>query len=74
LDKEGEIPKIFIFKETAYNCKIKITEQLSLTLKNAEKFLNTTSIIAPYFYPGTKKREILEIVYTRAETKEERSA
>ena len=74
LDKEGGIPKVFISNETVYNCKINITKQLSLTLKNAEKFLSTTSIVAPYFYPGTKKKEILEIVYTGTESKEGHSA
>jgi hypothetical protein len=67
LNEKKEAPEIFIVNETAYNCKIKISEQLTLTLRNAEKFLNTTAITAPYFYPGTKEKEILDILYTKEE-------
>jgi hypothetical protein len=67
LNEKKGAPEIFIVNETAYNCKIKISEQLTLTLRNAEKFLNTTAITAPYFYPGTKEKEILDILYTKEE-------
>ena len=65
LNKGKEEPKIFISKETAYNCTIEISEKITLTLRNAEKYLNSTSITEPYFYPGTRSKPLSLEAYTR---------
>jgi hypothetical protein len=58
-------PKIFISKECVYNLKLELDKNLSLIIKNAEKYLNLTQANEIYFYPGTKKKEIIIPPYTK---------
>ena len=58
-------PKIFISKECVYNLKLELDKNLSLIIKNAEKYLNLAQANEIYFYPGTKKKEIMDIARAR---------